>query len=225
MVVEDFKIERVLIDQGSSANILYGSTYRRMGLLGLKETPGCLYGFSGERVPIKGTVELDTNFGEGGNAKMIPVLYTVIEAEASYNIIMGRPALNRLKAIVSTYHLCMKYPTTEGVGAVWADSSMAKRCYQDSLKVGQRRSAINTLSLKLDPRCHDERERPHGGRQCSSLKEPIFLHYNFSLLYLSPNNSCPITRLSNQEDPVHLSVLPPGRTDRHVCPSLQPAEL
>ncbi|RDX92425.1 hypothetical protein CR513_25442, partial [Mucuna pruriens] len=149
VVVEDFKIERVLIDQGSSANILYGSTYRRMGLLGLKETPGCLYGFSGERVPIKGIVELDTIFGEGGNAKMIPVLYTVIEVEASYNIIMGRPALNRLKAIVSTYHLCMKYPTIEGVGAVWADSGMAKK------------PAINTLSLELDPRCHDERERPH----------------------------------------------------------------
>ncbi|RDX83582.1 hypothetical protein CR513_35485, partial [Mucuna pruriens] len=156
VVVEDFKIERVLIDQGSSANILYGSTYRRMGLSGLKETPGCLYGFSGERVPIKGTVELDTVFGEGSNAKMIPVLYTVIEAEASYNIIMGRPTLYRLKAIVSTYHLCMKYPTGEGVRAVWADSGMAKRCYEDSLRVGQRRSAINTLSLELDPRCHDE---------------------------------------------------------------------
>ncbi|RDX81361.1 hypothetical protein CR513_37971, partial [Mucuna pruriens] len=118
VVAEDFKIERVLIDQGSSANILYGSTYRRMDLSGLKETSGCLYGFSGERVPIKGTIELDTVFGEGGNAKMIPVLYTVIEVEASYNIIMGRPALNRLKAIVSTYHLCMKYLTGEGVGVV-----------------------------------------------------------------------------------------------------------
>ncbi|RDX82515.1 hypothetical protein CR513_36686, partial [Mucuna pruriens] len=118
VVTEDFKVERVLIDQGSSANILYGSTYKRMSLSGLKETPGCLYGFSGERMPIRGTMELDTVFGEGANAKMIPILYTVIEAEASYNIIMGRSALNRLKAIVSTYHLCMKYPTSEGVGIV-----------------------------------------------------------------------------------------------------------
>ncbi|RDX82506.1 hypothetical protein CR513_36693, partial [Mucuna pruriens] len=38
---------------------------------------------------------------------------------------------------------------------------MAKRCYEDSLRVGQRGSAVNTLSLELDPRCHDERERPH----------------------------------------------------------------
>ncbi|RDY04220.1 hypothetical protein CR513_12093, partial [Mucuna pruriens] len=170
VVAEDFKIERVLIDQGSSTNILYESTYRRMGLSGLKETPGCLYGFSGERVPIKGTVELDTIFGEGDNARMIPVLYTLIEVEASYNIIMARPALNRLKAIVSTYHLCMKYPTIERVGAVWVDSGMAKNCYGDSLRVGQRRSAINTLSLELDPRCHDERERSHSEIQVGPLE-------------------------------------------------------
>ncbi|RDX90399.1 hypothetical protein CR513_27735, partial [Mucuna pruriens] len=161
VVAEDFRIERVLIDQGSSANILYGSMYRKMGLFGLKETPRCLYGFSGERVPIRGTVELDTVFGEGSNAKMIPVLYTVVEAEASYNIIMGRPALNWLKATVSTYHLCMKYPTSGGVRSVWAYSNMTRRCYEDSLRVGQQMSAINTLSLELDPRSSDEHERPH----------------------------------------------------------------
>ncbi|RDX95699.1 hypothetical protein CR513_21741, partial [Mucuna pruriens] len=160
VAAEGFKVERVLVDQGSSANILYGSTYRKLGLSELKEMRGCLYGFSGEKVPIKGTVEIETTFGEGNNTRRIPVVYTVIEAEASYNIIMGRPALNRLKAVVSTYHLCMKYPTVGGVGAIWADATMAKRCYEDSLKVGQRRAAINTLSLELDPRCHEERERP-----------------------------------------------------------------
>ncbi|RDY04815.1 hypothetical protein CR513_11419, partial [Mucuna pruriens] len=160
VAAKGFKVERVLVDQGSSANILYGSTYRKLGLLKLKEMRGCLYGFSGEKVPIKGTVEIDTTFDEGSNARRIPVVYTVIEAEASYNIIMGRPALNRLKAVVSTYHLCMKYPTAGGVGAIWVDASIAKRCYQDSLKVGQRKVAVNTLSLELDPRCHEERERP-----------------------------------------------------------------
>ncbi|RDX63122.1 hypothetical protein CR513_58483, partial [Mucuna pruriens] len=149
VVVADFKIERVLIDQGSSANILYRSTYRRMGLSESKETSGCLYGFSGERVPIRGTVELDMVFGEGSSARVIPVLYTVVEVEASYNIIIGRPALNQLKAIVSTYHLCMKYPMGSGVGSVWADSHMARKCYEDSLRVGQR---VNALSLEFDPR-------------------------------------------------------------------------
>ncbi|RDX84072.1 hypothetical protein CR513_34929, partial [Mucuna pruriens] len=125
MAAEGFKIERVLIDQGSSANILYGSTYRKLGLWDLKKVSGCLYGFSGERVPIQGTVEIETTYGEGSNTRRIRV-----------------------------------YPTAGGVGAIWADSSVAKRCYQDSLRVGQGRLAVNTLSLELDSRCHEERERP-----------------------------------------------------------------
>ncbi|RDY10139.1 hypothetical protein CR513_05393, partial [Mucuna pruriens] len=161
VVAADCKIERVLIDQGSSANILYGSTYRKMGLFGLKETPGCLYGFLGERVPIRGTIELDTVFGEGSSTRIIPVLYTVVKAKVSYNIIMGQPTLNRLKAIVSTYHLCMKYPVGGGVGRVWADSHMARKCYEDSLRVGQRVSTVNALSLELDPRGQNEREKPY----------------------------------------------------------------
>ncbi|RDX66755.1 hypothetical protein CR513_54442, partial [Mucuna pruriens] len=109
VVAADFKIERVLIDQGSSANILYGSTYRQIGLSGLKETPGCLYGFSGEQ-----------------------------------------------------------YPVSDGVGSVWADSHMARKCYEDSLRMGQCVSTVNALSLELDPRGHDERERP---RLTEELKE------------------------------------------------------
>ncbi|RDX73390.1 Retrovirus-related Pol polyprotein, partial [Mucuna pruriens] len=153
VIVADYKVERVLIDQGSSANILYWSAFEKMGLQHLNASQGALYGFAGECVPIKGTVELSTIFGEGATAKTIPVMYTVINAEASYNIIVGRPALNRLGAIVSTYHLC----------SVWADSRLARRCYEDSLKIGSGplEPAVHTLDFDLDPRCIYEGERPH----------------------------------------------------------------
>ncbi|RDX61758.1 hypothetical protein CR513_59984, partial [Mucuna pruriens] len=106
MVAAENKIERVLVDQGSSTNILYWSTYQKMKLSPgrLIECSGTLYGFVGEQVPIKGIIELETVFGEESGIRCIPVLYTVVDVEVSYNIIMGRPALNRLGAIISTYH-------------------------------------------------------------------------------------------------------------------------
>ncbi|RDX81404.1 hypothetical protein CR513_37919, partial [Mucuna pruriens] len=58
---------------------------------------------------VRGVIELETTFGERGHARSILVLYMVVDAEASYNIIMGRPALNKFGAVVSTLHLCMKY--------------------------------------------------------------------------------------------------------------------
>ncbi|RDX60537.1 hypothetical protein CR513_61310, partial [Mucuna pruriens] len=47
VVAAEYKIERVLIDQGSSANILYWSTYHKMKLSpsSLTECPRALYGF------------------------------------------------------------------------------------------------------------------------------------------------------------------------------------
>ncbi|RDX97869.1 hypothetical protein CR513_19309, partial [Mucuna pruriens] len=136
VIVAEYKVERVLIDQGSSTNILYWSTFRKMGLRHLTEYSGTLYDFAGERVPIKGIVELETIFGERSGVITISILYTMVDAEASYNIIMGRPTLNRLGVIVSTYHLYMKFPVSWEVGSVWADSRVARRCYEDSLRVG-----------------------------------------------------------------------------------------
>ncbi|RDX60281.1 hypothetical protein CR513_61589, partial [Mucuna pruriens] len=78
---------------------------------------------------------------------------------------MGRPTLNKLGSVVSTLHLCMKYPVGQEVGRVWADHRVAKRCYEDSLRIGSQPSQVgeldvNVLDLDLDPWCEDERERP-----------------------------------------------------------------
>ncbi|RDX65529.1 hypothetical protein CR513_55807, partial [Mucuna pruriens] len=174
VVVVEYKIERVLIDQGSSANILYWSTVQKMQLSTdwLQECSRNLYGFVGECVPIKGTVELKTSFGERSDLKTIPVLYTVMDALASYNIIIGRPTLNRLGTVVSTKHLCMKFPVGRRVGSVWADSQVAQRCYEDSLRVGKYTPAcvVNALDLDLDPRGRYEHEGPHPAEDLKEIQ-------------------------------------------------------
>ncbi|RDY01912.1 hypothetical protein CR513_14696, partial [Mucuna pruriens] len=138
VVTAEYKVERVLIDQGSSANILYWSNYKRLGLqpANLEACSGKLYGFAGEQVTIKGVIELETTFGERGHARTIPMLYTIIDVDASYNIIMGRPTLNKLGGVVSTLHLCIKYSVGQEVRRVWADHRVARRCYEDRLRIG-----------------------------------------------------------------------------------------
>ncbi|RDX66874.1 hypothetical protein CR513_54317, partial [Mucuna pruriens] len=101
-------------------------------------------------------------FGEGATVRIIPVLYTVIDTEASYNIIIGRPTLNRLGAVVSTYHMCMKFPVGWRIGSIWANSRLARRCYEDSLKIGGSipPPTVNALDFDLDPRYVYEEKRP-----------------------------------------------------------------
>ncbi|GAU30099.1 hypothetical protein TSUD_55830 [Trifolium subterraneum] len=112
MVTAGFQIKRAMVDSGSSANVLFWKVFEKLGLPKevMREDRGALLGFSGESVEILGYVDLRTTFGEGENAKTIMVKYIIVDGQSSYNLILGRPALNGLGAIVFTSHLCIKYP-------------------------------------------------------------------------------------------------------------------
>jgi len=75
---------------------------------------GVLVGFSGDPVQVRGYLEARMKFGEERNAKTITIRNMVVNTPSSYNILLGRPAINKLGTIVSSVHLKMKYPTKEG---------------------------------------------------------------------------------------------------------------
>ena len=52
-----------------------------------------------------------------------------------YNVIIGRPTLNRWKAAASTYYLKVKFLMEYGVGEVQGDQVIARECYQAMLAV------------------------------------------------------------------------------------------
>ena len=91
--------------------------------------------FSGERVNVLGVIELRTTFRIDSNIKTISVWYLVIDSRAPYHMILGRPSLNTLGAVVSTPHLALKFPIlpTE-VGITHANQKEARHCYNETLK-------------------------------------------------------------------------------------------
>ena len=54
----------------------------------------------------------------------------MVDCPSSYNVIIGRPTLNRWKATTSTYCLKVKFLTDNGVGKVKGDQILARECYQ-----------------------------------------------------------------------------------------------
>ncbi|XP_020203897.1 uncharacterized protein LOC109789378 [Cajanus cajan] len=130
-------VRKTLVDQGSSADILYWNTFKQLGIPEAELIPynEPLVGFSGERVQTKGYIKLSTRFcSDGPEVKDIPIKYVVVHANTSYNILLGRPSLNRLGAIVSTPHLAMKFPSESGrIITVHVDQKVARECYFASL--------------------------------------------------------------------------------------------
>ncbi|XP_068466361.1 uncharacterized protein [Phaseolus vulgaris] len=113
--VANFVVIKMLIDQGSFIDILYWKTFKKMALSQDVVEPfnEKIVGFVGERVDTRGYIDLDTKFDKDNDfCKIIRIRYLLVDAETSYNILIGRPILNKLGAIVSTPHLVMKFPLT-----------------------------------------------------------------------------------------------------------------
>jgi len=96
-------------------------------------------------VDTKGYIDLFTTFGDDYLSKTIKVRYLLVNANTSYNILLGRPSISRLKAIVSTPHLAMKFPSINGdIAIVHVDQKTAQGCYVASLKVEPTRQLYTT---------------------------------------------------------------------------------
>ena len=71
--IRDWSIKRVLIDPGSSADVLYWDAFRGMELDTTELLPfkGTLVGFSGEQVQVLGHLALPTTFRNSNNTKTV----------------------------------------------------------------------------------------------------------------------------------------------------------
>ena len=65
-----------------------------------------------------GTIMLPVVVGAHPQLVTRNVNFLVVDCSSSYNAIIGRPTLNSWKAVTSTYHLSVKFPTEYGVGDV-----------------------------------------------------------------------------------------------------------
>jgi hypothetical protein len=110
MIVANHTIHRTLVDNGSSAEIIYWSVIQQMGISRDRVKPfgSPLVGFMGEQVQTMGVILLPITCGISPRDSTVIVDFLVIDRLSTYNAIIGWPALNKLKAVILTYHLTMK---------------------------------------------------------------------------------------------------------------------
>jgi len=135
--IENYAVKKVLIGQGSSVDILYWASYQKLQLPDTAMVPydEPIYGFSGEQVSTRGYIDLHTVFRDGAQTKTVPIRFLIVDAPTSYNVLLGRPLLNTLGAVVSTPHLTMKFRSPSGdILTIHCDQRLARECYMASLR-------------------------------------------------------------------------------------------
>ena len=130
-MIANYTTRRVLVDNGSSVDILYYLAFQQMRVSKefLRLVNVHLIGFGGMKILSVDIISLPVVVGSYPRQINKEVNFLVVDCSSSYNAIIGQPSLNSLRAATSTYHLSIKFLTIYGIGEVQEDQLAARECY------------------------------------------------------------------------------------------------
>ena len=173
-IVANKTIHQFLVDNGSSADIIFTSAFDKMGIGREKLEPASthLRGFSREKVLPLGSIQLVLTLGNPPCQETTTIRFLIVDAPSAYNVLLGKPALNAIKSIPSAYHMVIKFPTTNGVGMVRGNQRVVRECYSASMK---QKEVDNIYMDKLEMR-DEVNTRPEPSEEMSMCSWAITLN-------------------------------------------------
>jgi hypothetical protein len=122
-------VGRVLVDNGSSADILTWQCFSDMGFKrdDLQKVEHPLYGFCNKRIEALGKIDVNVTFGQDATMRTEVITFDVVDFVYLYNAIFGRNTINKFAAVIHQGYLLMKIPTVTGVISVYDSQEEARR--------------------------------------------------------------------------------------------------
>ena len=140
-------MKRVMVDQGSAAEIIYPDLYKGMSLRAEDLTPYSfpLVSFEGKVIIPKGQIRLPVQTG----SEMVEVDFIVMDAYSPYTSIVARPWLHTLGAVSSILHQKIKYPSEGQIEEILGDQDMARQCMVAAIRHRPEAEPVNLNEKEL----------------------------------------------------------------------------
>jgi hypothetical protein len=130
-IIGNARFSKVLMDGGSSLNILYVHMLRLLGI-GLDQLQPSTTPFHGvapgKRIQPLGQIDLPVWFGTAKNFRKETLTFEVVGFKGAYHAILGRPCYAKFMAVPNYTYLKMKMPGPNGIITVGSSIEHAFDC-------------------------------------------------------------------------------------------------
>ncbi|XP_071676966.1 uncharacterized protein [Lolium perenne] len=198
-VIVGFEVSRIFIDGGSSLNLIYADTLRKMNisLANLMPTDARFHGITPEKpnYPL-GKILLDIQFGTRENFRKEKLEFEVIDFPSQYQALLGRPAYARFMDVPHYTYLLWRILRPNGPIMVKGSFALVDKCDKDFHKLSE------TFGIQAEYKAFKLTTNydvlPDGGR---SLQEQAFdTSKNSKEVQIHPKNPKKMTAIASNLD-------------------------
>ena len=129
-IIDGYHLTHVLMDGGSSLNLICQDTVRRMGIdpSRINHSNTTFEGvIPGVEAHCRGSLVLEVIFSSPGNFRSEKLLFMIAPLQSSYHALLGRTAFTRFNAVPHYTYLTLKMPGPCGVITVNGDIERSSR--------------------------------------------------------------------------------------------------
>ena len=172
-IVDGFHLTRVLMDGGSSLNLLYQDTVHKMGInpSRIKPTKTTFKGvIPGEEAHCTGSVTLEVVLGSPDNFRSEELIFDVVPFCNGYHTLLGRTAFARFNAVPHYAYLKLKMPRPRGVITVNGNTEHSLQTEEHTAALAaEAQSSLSRQSTSSVFQSPDTIKRARGNRQIDRL--------------------------------------------------------
>jgi hypothetical protein len=197
-VIGNARLTKVLMDGGSSLNIIYAET---LGLLGIDQSTiragaAPFHGIvPGKRVLPLGQLDLPVYFGTPTNFRRETLTFEVVGFRGTYHVVLGRPCYAKFMAIPNYTYLKLKMLGPNGVITVGSTYRHAYECDVECVEYVE--ALAESEALIADLECLSQ-EVPDAKRHAGNFEPAEAVK---SVALDPSNDACKQVRIGSELDP------------------------